>query len=147
MTGQIIAGTWTRVSKAAALDRRLSAAAFRVLGVLGCYADETGRSYPSVSTIAAKLGLQDRIVQVHLRALEKLGYLTTRRQIRPYGVPGQRKNGARLGGQTSNAYQLTFPDVPSLARLTTDAVQPECNPSNATGCTPNAPGGCTPNAP
>jgi len=116
VTNQRNPGTWTRVSKAAALDQRLSMPTFRVLGVLGCYADAAGRCYPSVTTIAARRGLGRRMVQYHLRRLEEFGYVLTMRQSRPSGITGMRSNGARLGGGWApNAYQLLFPTPPSLS--------------------------------
>ena len=100
------AGTWGRVSKAAALDAKLSDAAFRVLSILGCYADAQGYCYPAVGTVAAQLRLTRRSVQRHLRRLERLGYLTTLRQYRIKG-----------GGWSVNAYMLKYPPAPSLARV------------------------------
>jgi DNA-binding transcriptional ArsR family regulator len=133
MTGAPDSGTWSRMSKAAALDRRLSAEAFRVLGVLGCYADATARCHPSIPTIAARLGLGHRVVQYHLRRLEALGYVLTVRQPRR-GSDGRRKNGTRLGGGWApNVYQLCFPTPPSLATTTPDKVQPHCTPPRSNG--------------
>jgi hypothetical protein len=103
MSGAPNGGTWSRASKAAALDRRLSSEAFRVLAILGCYADAEGRCHPSVTTVAGHLRLKRRMVQYHIRRLEALGYIVTTRRIRT------------RGGWTSNAYQLCFPAPPSLA--------------------------------
>jgi hypothetical protein len=109
-------GTWAQISKAAALDTRLSAAAFRVLAVLSAYSNDAGYCYPSIATIATRLGLKERVVQYHLRTLEKFGYLVTVRQSRPRGFVGRRANGARMGGGWApNAYELHFPTPPSLA--------------------------------
>jgi DNA-binding transcriptional MocR family regulator len=110
-------GTWSRSSRAAALDKRLSAAAFRVLAILGCYADATGHCYPSVVTIADLLGISRRMVQIHLRRLEALGYIATVHQKRIGPAMGHRRNGARLGGGWApNVYTLIFPVPPSLKR-------------------------------
>jgi len=118
MTGRPGNGTWARVSRAAALDRRLSSEAFRVLAVLCCYADNTTyRCCPSVATIADHLGLTRRMAQLHLRRLEELGYVTTIRQKLGTGAIGRRRNGARMGGGwTANIYVLVYPPPPSLKR-------------------------------
>lgn len=112
----IKAGTWTRISKAAALDARLSAEAFRVLAVLGCYADALGQCCPAVGTIAALRGVTRRQLQRQLRQLETFGYLTTSRQTRTNG----------RGGYGSNGYVLTFPDVtPDVASVVGDNATPD----------------------
>src|SRR5262249_11147262 len=109
-------GTWGRVSKAAALDRQLTSATFRVLAVLACYVDKAGYCYPAVGTIAAHLGLTRRMVQLHLRRLEDRRYITTLHRYRTSGGAGLRSNGARQGGGFSvNAYLLKYPPAPSLA--------------------------------
>jgi hypothetical protein len=103
------------MAKAAALDRRLSAEAFRVLGVLYCYADATSHCCPSIPTIAAHLALTRRMVQLHIRRLEELGYVTTTRQKRTVSETGRRRNGARLGGGWApSMYTLIYPAPPSL---------------------------------
>ena len=98
MAGTPANGTWSRVSRAAALDLSVPAEAVRVLCVLGCYADASGRCYPSVQTIADHLGLKRRQAQRHLRALEKAGYLRTDPQMRVI-----------RGGFGLNNYVLLFP--------------------------------------
>jgi DNA-binding transcriptional ArsR family regulator len=117
------------MAKAAALDQRLSAEAFRVLGVLCCYADATSRCCPSVTTVGEHLGLSDRMVQRHLRRLEEMGYVDSRQRKRSPGALGHRRNGARIGGgNAANIYTLVFPTPPSLKR--SDRVTPHVTPSN-----------------
>jgi hypothetical protein len=130
-----MSGTWARVSKAAALDTRLSPAVVRVLLVLACYADDDGRCFPSVATIADRIGLTRRMIQLHLRRLEKLGYVATIRRTRPAEGSGLRKNGRRIGGGwTSNAYQLLFPAAPSLAAKPIDDAKPDFTSSEDQRC-------------
>lgn len=119
-------GTWARVATAAIFDRRLSAEALRVLSVLGTYADEIGHCYPSVSTMAARLGLQRRQVQRHLRKLEELGYVQSYRRTRIEG-----------GGYASNGYQLRFPAVTD-ARNAGGGAHPAAEWQPATGAPQNA---------
>ena len=71
------------VPAGAVADQRLGKAAFRVLAALGIYADANGRCWPSVKTIAAKLGITRQAIQPHLRELENLKYIETEKR------PGQ----------------------------------------------------------
>jgi hypothetical protein len=105
-------GTWSRVSKAAIQDARLSPACFRVLAALGSYADAIGTCYPSVARIACDLGCTRSQVHRHLNTLCAFGYLVRWKQIRI----GYEKNGRNLsGGYAPNGYQLLFPALPAAA--------------------------------
>jgi hypothetical protein len=103
---QNLTGRWAKLSASAVLDKRLTAAALRVLAVLGTYADAHGLAWPSVETIAGRLGLKRRVVHIHLKKLHLLGYI----DIRPRSRIGLR------GGRPSNVYCLNFPDLPSEVR-------------------------------
>lgn len=119
----IKAGTWSRVSRAATFDTRLSAAAFRVLAALGSHADEIGHCYPSVSTIAARLGLDRRTAQRHLRKLEAAGYIQSLKRLRIKG-----------GGYASNEYLLRFPTPPATTDGASAGVTTgESNPDSGEG--------------
>ncbi|MBK8160860.1 MAG: helix-turn-helix domain-containing protein [Rhodospirillaceae bacterium] len=109
-------GRYTKIAASAAFDRSISAEAFRVLAALGTYADAGGVCFPSVSTIAARLGLSRRQIQRHLRAIEAAGYLITETRKRTDG----------MGGFGSNVYRVfTEGDASS-----DDAMLPENTPSD-----------------
>lgn len=56
-------------------DKRMGAAAFRVLACLGTYSDERGWCRPKQSTIGKRLGISRQAVQKQIRTLVELGYL------------------------------------------------------------------------
>ena len=89
-------GRYTKLAASSVFDRSISAEAFRILAALGTYADAEGFCFPSVATIAARLGLKRRQVQRHLRALEAAGFLTTETRKRTDGK----------GGFGSNVYRV-----------------------------------------
>jgi DNA-binding transcriptional ArsR family regulator len=92
-------GRFSRLPAAAVVDRRASAEAVRVLGLLGCYADKDGYCWPAVTTLARRLGLHRTTVQRHLRKLEALGYVDRAETMR-----------ASRGGWGRNRYRLSYPD-------------------------------------
>ena len=77
-------------------DRRLSAAAFRVLAALGTFSDKEGWCWPSMVTLAEILDTSRQAPQRQIRKLCKLGYIEISRQHRGDG------------GNTSNRYRLLF---------------------------------------
>ena len=94
-------GRFSRLPAAAVVDLRLSAEALRVLAVLGCYADKTGRCWPAVTTMARRLGLHRTTVQRHLRKLEgTLGHVDRTETIRE-----------TRGGWGRNRYRLSYPEL------------------------------------
>ena len=77
-------------------DSRLGNVALRVLCALGTYSDRNGRCWPSLVTIARRLGMSRQAVSKQIQALHKLGYLDIEAQQRPDG------------GKGVNAYRLLF---------------------------------------
>lgn len=67
-------------------DTRLSNAQLRLLCVLSTFADITGSCYPLISTLATACGCCDRCVQVNLRYLQSLGYITIRPMYNSWGA-------------------------------------------------------------
>lgn len=118
-------GRWATISLALVIDPRISAEPKLVAAMLGAYADRTGHCYPSLGTIAARLGLHRRTVQRHLRTLEAGGYIMTWRRPR---IDGR-------GGSASNGYLLLFPPVldnhgatPDVAPESDDRATPDVAP-------------------
>lgn len=109
---------WGKISSRALVDQRLSAEAIRVLCVLAVHDFPSG-CFPSVETIAGKIGCRARVVQYHLRRLEALGYIAVSRQAE------------RLGGKRVNRYQLII--------VAPDGVQSDCTPGEIDGCNGVAP--------
>ena len=90
-------GRFARVAAAAIFDPRMSAAALRVLAAFASYASADNTCFPAIETVADRLGLTRRMVQLHLRSLEAAGYVereATRRS---------------RGGSGANLYTLQFP--------------------------------------
>ncbi|WP_372436836.1 helix-turn-helix domain-containing protein [Rhodococcus erythropolis] len=54
---------------------QLSAREFHILGVIATHSDETGRSWPSVKTLADKVGVSDRTVQAAIGSLKATSHL------------------------------------------------------------------------
>ena len=60
----------------AVYDENLGHAELRVLAALGTYADVNGSCWPSIRTLAKRLGHKNRrVLQRRIRKLEALGYL------------------------------------------------------------------------
>ncbi len=79
--------TFARVPTRAIFHENLGHAELRVLAALATHADGTGSCWPSIRTLAKRLGHKDRrIVQRHIRKLEALGYITTNRQFGERGA-------------------------------------------------------------
>jgi len=96
-------------------DDRLSPRDITVLCVFGTYADKSGRCYPSLSNIAAQLGVSRQAIQKSLRTLCACGYVSK----------SARKT--KTGGQTSNFYHIKMDYVPP-SEHTRSTLQPEVAP-------------------
>ena len=94
--GKRLSSRFSIVPARAVEDRRLSAAAFRVLAALGTYSDKDGWCWPSMSTLARMLNCTRQAVQQHIRELAKLGYIEVQPQLR------------ENRGSTANRYRLLF---------------------------------------
>lgn len=82
-------------------DKRLGSAAIRVLLVLGTYANRDGWCYPSMATIAKRLGISEAAIRKQIRLLERYGYLRVEHR--------QRENGST----TTNLYRILHDvDIP-----------------------------------
>ena len=68
---------FSRLSPAAVYDRQLSAETLRVLAAIGVHADKNGECWPSAGNLALRLGCKERVVQYHVKALKRGGYLET----------------------------------------------------------------------
>ncbi|MCC7274762.1 MAG: helix-turn-helix domain-containing protein [Alphaproteobacteria bacterium] len=98
------AGPWGKVAAAASYDLRLSASAVRVLTVLAHYADRDGRCFPSMETIARRIGVQRRVVFDHIHKLAACGHIRIIAQSRT------------RGGRGTNVYELVCLPVPAEVR-------------------------------
>lgn len=79
-------GRFAIVPARAVDDRRLSRSTLAMLVTLGTYSDRNGWCWPSVSTLAVRLGISERQVKRAIRELEKLGYIETQRQFDNRGL-------------------------------------------------------------
>jgi DNA-binding MarR family transcriptional regulator len=77
-------------------DHRLGDAAYRLLACLGTYADKDGWCWPSMPTLAERLGKTRQAVQRSIRQLAEIGYLEVEPRRRPDG------------SQDRNRYRLLF---------------------------------------
>ena len=77
-------------------DHRLGDAAYRLLACLGTYADKDGWCWPSMPTLADRLGKTRQAVQRSIRQLAEIGYLEVEPRRRPDG------------SQDRNRYRLLF---------------------------------------
>jgi DNA-binding MarR family transcriptional regulator len=64
------------VPSEAVFDKRLSNADLRVVCALAAYADKEGRCWPSLQTVADRLGVSSRYVRTRLKAIERAGHIT-----------------------------------------------------------------------
>lgn len=69
---------------------------------IASHADENGKGWPKVKTIADCCGISPRTVQRIIKKFEQTSLLTIQKEYRPDG------------GQTSNRYFITLPSVKSL---------------------------------
>jgi DNA-binding transcriptional ArsR family regulator len=92
-------GHFSRLPAAAVFDRRLSAANLRWLAALGVYADRNGFCWPSMTTLARRMGCTRQNVSYHIRKVEGFGYVHVTRR--------KRGNGAN----DVNLYQLVYPPI------------------------------------
>ena len=76
-------------------DDGLNRTELRLLILLGGYADENGKSWPSITTMAKRLVVSERFVRKSLRNLESRGHIEHWAQFKDDGR------------QTSNAYGFT----------------------------------------
>lgn len=94
-----------------------------VLMALADIADDGGKCWPSVGTLAAKCSLSARAVRANLADLERRGLICVERRFR------------NDGSQSSNLYVV----LPGAAIPTAQAVSPD-EVSRGEGCQPQAPG-------
>ncbi len=85
---------FTVVPTSVVFDLDVTGAQFRVLAALASYAGEDEWVYPSVPTLADRLGVSDRAIQQHIAALVAHGVLERRTRLRPNK------------SQTSNLYRV-----------------------------------------
>jgi hypothetical protein len=97
-------GKFSRLPAAAVFDPNIKAGPLRVLAALGTYADPQGNCHPSIVTLARRLNITRRMVQLHLRTLEEAGYLVTATRARV------------IAGKGINSYQIQYPPVPDDAK-------------------------------
>src|SRR4051794_112350 len=94
MTGH--SGRFAITPARAVEDRRLGDAAYRLLACLGTYADKDGWCWPSMPTLADRLGITRQAVQRSIRQLAEIGYIEVEPRRRPDG------------SQDRNRYRLLF---------------------------------------
>lgn len=87
---------------------------------LADYADETGRCYPSIKTLAAYTSQGPRTVQTHLEALERMGFLTRERSRNSRGQLGQYR------------YRIDYRQISPLAKIA-NGVKLQNPPANFAG--------------
>lgn len=87
-------GRWAQVPARAVDDTALRPAALRVLVALATYGNRDGWCWPSIPTIARRLGVRRQSIGRQIRELERLGYLAVKPQARPNG------------SQSSNLYRV-----------------------------------------
>lgn len=118
-------------------DRRLGNAAISVLALLGTYADRDGWCWPSVSTMAKRLGSTRQAVSKQLRVLESSGYLNIEPRTDKRG--GMVSNGYRLlfdtdlAGEFDRLHGVTEGDEPPQPVVA--PLQPDVAPPATWGCT------------
>lgn len=95
-------GTFSRLPSAAVCDARVSHSTLRILAAFCIHVDKDGLCFPSVATIAKRVGLSRAGVQYHIRKLERLGYLTVDRKKRSDGM------------NRVNNYQVSYWDFASV---------------------------------
>ncbi|HEX6960005.1 MAG TPA: helix-turn-helix domain-containing protein [Ferrovibrio sp.] len=104
---------FARLPQAAIFDPNLPASALRVLAALCAYIDQEGKCWPSIGTLAERLGdgYSPRMVQRHLRALEAAGHISI--ELQPNGV-----------GKSSNLYRVRFETRPAAEGRVTQCDTP-----------------------
>jgi DNA-binding MarR family transcriptional regulator len=96
MTGSTNSGRFAITPARAVEDHRLGDAAYRLLACLGTYADKDGWCWPSMPTLAERLGITRQAVQRSIRQLAELGYIEVEHRHRADGT------------QDRNRYRLLF---------------------------------------
>lgn len=99
---------YSAVPPECAADRRLGATELRVLIAIGGFADNAGKAYPSLATIAREAGLDRRKVPGAVAKLEACGWLRRSRR-----------------GRGSNDYEIVYPSEVSPPEVTPDASEAE----------------------
>jgi DNA-binding transcriptional ArsR family regulator len=89
---------WARVPSQIIADRSFKHDAKMVLLALCLYVDSAGVAFPSVATIAARVGISERSVQRHLRALAAAKYIEISKRFAMSG----------LGGMATNEYRVFY---------------------------------------
>jgi hypothetical protein len=87
-------GRFAMVPARAVDDSRLGRSAFFVLGVLATYGDRDGWCWPSLATLAKRIGVSRQAVSRQLTGLERLGYVETKHRTHA------------SGGTASNVYRI-----------------------------------------
>ncbi|WP_422396278.1 helix-turn-helix domain-containing protein [Pseudomonas trivialis] len=71
------------------------------------YADEKGKCWPKIKTIASSCLISSRTVQRQIKEFERMGLLSIQKEYR------------NDGGQTTNRYFISIPALTALPPLTT----------------------------
>lgn len=87
-------GPFAMVPARAVDDSRLGRAAFFVLAVLATYGDRDGWCWPSLATLAKRIGVSRQAISRQIIELERLGYIETQHQTHA------------SGGTATNAYRI-----------------------------------------
>jgi hypothetical protein len=109
-------------------DQRLGDAAYRLLACLGTYADRDGWCWPSMATLADRLGISRQAVQRSIRQLSELVYI----QVEPRRRPD--------GSQDRNRYRLLFDRALFQVGNRTDLVTEEWPQHDVAGGKPDVAG-------
>lgn len=72
--------------RAVAKDPRITAEAFRTLGILTTYTDEEGWCWPSIRTIALEMGVGKSVIHERIASLVAAGYVEKVTRKRPNGL-------------------------------------------------------------
>lgn len=105
------------------LDKRITLATIRVLGVLSSYADKNRQCYPSQSTVAEQLGVSRQAVNFQVKRLKKLGYLEV-----------TRRKDEKSGRETSCLYRIVYAENDNTPATPEDA--PYATPASCIPCNP-----------
>ena len=111
-------------------DKRVGAAAFRVLATLGTYSDERGWCWPSQATIAKRLGISRQAVNTQIKLLEELGYIEVHHQF-DKETKAQRSSRYRLTLDyelRDEFRRLPLPCEEDTPQCDVDTVQPDIAP-------------------
>ena len=121
-------------------DKRVGAAAFRVLATLGTYSDERGWCWPSQATIAKRLGISRQAVNTQIKLLEELGYIEVHHQF-DKETKAQRSSRYRLTLDyelRDEFRRLPLPCEEDTPQCDVDTVQPDIAPPATSEVAPPA---------